>query len=142
MARQKLAGGRAEEVDEADGCGGGVLIGNTTLKKQQSYLRYYAHVARENALAAVVVLLVIAAAIGLTVRISKITTIRGQIEVLRIVATKEGSRTNAFIRLEDGSLITVRLPGQFNCHAGKRIMIQKSRAIFGYRYNTLPDACL
>jgi hypothetical protein len=112
------------------------------LKARQSNLRYYVHVARENAFAAFVVLLVIAAAIGLSARISKITTMKGQIEIIRTVATKEGNRTNAYVRLEDGSLITVRLPRQFNCKAGRRIAIQKSRTVLGYRYNSLPDACL
>lgn len=118
------------------------MIGDRKLNPQQSALRYYAHVARENALAVIVVLMVIAVVTGLTLRMSNIVTLHGQIEVLRIVATKEGSRTNAFVRLEDGSLITVRLPRQFNCKAGKRIAIQKSRVVLGYRYNTLPDACL
>jgi hypothetical protein len=112
------------------------------LKARQSNLRYYAHVARENALATIVVLLVIAAAVGLSVRIGKITTMKGQIEVIRTVATEEGNRINLFVRLEDGSLITVRPPRQFNCKPGRRITIQKSRTVFGYRYNSLPDACL
>ena len=66
----------------------------------------------------------------------------GRIEVIRIVATDDGGTLNAFVRLEDGSLVTVYLPRQFNCKVGRRIAIQKSRVLLGYRYDSLPDACL
>jgi hypothetical protein len=105
-------------------------------------LQYYAAIARENTVFVIVTIGLFIFIAAFSLRLTAPETIHGQIEALRIMPTDEGGVLNAFVRLEDETLVTVRLPKQYNCKPGRRIAIQKSRTVLGYRYNTTPDACL
>jgi hypothetical protein len=113
-----------------------------TLARLTPAFQYYTAVAREKAVFVIVSIVLFGFIAALSLRTAVLETIQGRIEVIRIVPSDEGATLNAFVRLKDGSLISVRLPRQFNCKPGRRIAIQKSRVLFGYRYNSLPDACL